>query len=293
MRRPNFFIIGGPKCGTTSLAAWLAGHERIFLSPKKEPHFFNDDTCHRRTITTLSQYEALYEGADERHLAVGEASTGYAFSKTAVPNILAYQPHARFIVCVRNPVEMAPSLHEQRVFAGEEPLRDFGAAWEAQFPERDPSTVPRGHFDPRVYAYGPFCKLGEQIERLFQLVPRDRVLIVFQQDLKADPGREYRRVLAHLGVPDDGRNSFPVLNSAKERRLLWVRAAAVRLRSLKHSLGISQQFGLLSAVEKWNRRERPRRPLDPALVARLKAYFAEDVQRLSELTLRDLSGWLA
>ncbi len=39
MKRPNFFIIGAPKCGTTSLARWLGSHPRIYMSPLKEPKF--------------------------------------------------------------------------------------------------------------------------------------------------------------------------------------------------------------------------------------------------------------
>lgn len=292
MKKPNFFILGGPKCGTTSLAAWLAEHDRIFVSPRKEPHFFNDDTFHRRTILSLDDYEKLFANASDRHIAVGEASTGYAFSRTAVPNILAYAPEARFILCVRNPITMAPSLHQQRIFGGEEPLIEFGDAWRAQFPKRARSSIPNGHFDPEVYAYGAFCQMGAQLERLYSLVPREKVLVIFAEDMQSDPKREYLRVLHHLGVPDDERTDFPMLNRAKERKLLWVRQVALRLRSLKHQLGIKRKFGFLSGVEKWNKRERARSELSSDMTAELRAFFAEDIATLSALTSRNLDHWL-
>ena len=113
MKKPNFFIIGAPKCGTTSLANWLAEHPRVFFSDTKEPHFFCTDGY--TGVKTLKQYEKLFEDAKPHHLAVGEGSTHYLFSKVAVPNILVYNPDARFIVCLRNPVDMAPSLHSERL----------------------------------------------------------------------------------------------------------------------------------------------------------------------------------
>lgn len=59
MKKPNFFITGAPKCGTTSMARWLAEHLNIYMSPVKEPNFFNTDD--QWTVTrTLRQYEALF-----------------------------------------------------------------------------------------------------------------------------------------------------------------------------------------------------------------------------------------
>jgi hypothetical protein len=109
LRKPNFFIIGAAKCGTTSLSVWLGGHPQIFMSSMKEPHFFNNDD--RQAIRTLDDYEALFWSATEEHIAIGEASVWYLSSADAVPAILQYQPEAKFIVMLRNPVEMAPALH--------------------------------------------------------------------------------------------------------------------------------------------------------------------------------------
>jgi Sulfotransferase family len=70
MIKPNFFILGAPKCGTTSLAVWLSEHPHIYM-PQKEPHFFNTD--HRRFLNSRVGYERLFAGANERHRVVGEA----------------------------------------------------------------------------------------------------------------------------------------------------------------------------------------------------------------------------
>ena len=110
LRKPNFFILGAPKCGTTSLAAWLGEHPNIFVSSEKEPNFFNTED--KRGITnTLEQYEDLFREAGTEHVAVGEATVWYLSSPEAIDRILKYNSDARFIVMVRNPLEMAPALH--------------------------------------------------------------------------------------------------------------------------------------------------------------------------------------
>jgi hypothetical protein len=88
LRKPTFFIIGAPKCGTTSLAAWLGTHPDAFMSPTKEPDFFNTDD--RQGVTSLSEYEELFREARNNHIAVGEASVWYLSSSHAVHNILDY-----------------------------------------------------------------------------------------------------------------------------------------------------------------------------------------------------------
>ena len=40
---PNLFIVGAPKCGTTSLHYWLSQHPEIFMSDPKEPFYFCKD----------------------------------------------------------------------------------------------------------------------------------------------------------------------------------------------------------------------------------------------------------
>ena len=41
---PNFFIVGAPKAGTTSLYHYLDQHPQIYMSPIKEPNYFATET---------------------------------------------------------------------------------------------------------------------------------------------------------------------------------------------------------------------------------------------------------
>ncbi|WP_051531651.1 sulfotransferase family protein [Sphingomonas sp. URHD0057] len=274
MSRPNFFILGAPKCGTTSLAAWLSQHPDVFIPPEKELNFFDDDHSYNERMS-LAQYERLFAAADAK--AIGEASVWYLYSRTAVANILKYQPDARFIVCVRDPVDMAFSLHQQQQFSRWEDLADFREAWEAQEARKHgaPVAAPeRSH----LY-YGDVCKLGEQVERL--LAQTDKVHFVRLEVLRADPRRVYQGVLEFLEVPPHDAD-YGAHNVAKVRRSLFVQKLLQSLFRTKHRLGIRASFGALTKLYQWNTRRSEWKP-DPALAAELERYFESDREKLDRL----------
>src|SRR5690349_11404630 len=98
MLKPNFFILGAPKCGTTSMAKWLSDQPEIFISKHKEPHYYNTDG--KRVVLEYRHYLSLFENATGFHKIIGEASTGYLYSKQAVPNIIndLNNKHLKFLV---------------------------------------------------------------------------------------------------------------------------------------------------------------------------------------------------
>lgn len=290
MKKPNFFIIGAPKCGTTSLSSWLQQHPAVFMSNPKEPGYFDTDLGRGPRFSTRD-YEGLFRAASESHVAVGEGSTGYIRSRVAAKKILEYAADARFIVCIRNPIDMAVSLHGQLLREGAENITDFGLAWEAQFARRQGRKIPLLSDDPSKLIYGDVCSLGAQLERFFQEVPRDRVHIVIFDDLCRDPAAIYCEVLEFLGVSPDERSSLPVENSARTvPRFLSVSVALVR--EVKRMLGIHASFGLLNSGFVAQRLSRAERPVISAhLRSTLATYFERDVERLAGLVGRDLSSW--
>ena len=76
---------------------------------------------------------------------------------------------------LRNPVDMAPSLHEELVFTGREDVTDFAEAWRLQETRRRGRSLPRMVWEPKYVQYGDVCKLGQQVARLFEKVRRERV----------------------------------------------------------------------------------------------------------------------
>ncbi len=293
MKRPDFFIVGAPKCGTTSLAAWLSQHPAIYLSPIKEPHYFNRDGMY--LTNTLEDYEALFTEARPEHAAVGEASTHYLYSREAVPGILQYQPDARFIVCIRNPIEMAPSLHAERVWQGVETVADFERAWHLQAERKQgkhiPATIRR---DPERLQYGAYCCLGEQVERLLSHACAERVLVLALDDIAGQPQAAYQKALQFLGIdPRSYTPEFTVYNQRKGVRSPLLSYTVRRLSQIRRALGFTRPVNLYGRIQSSiNSAEPEKYRLSPALWAELRAYFEPDIRKLERLLGRDLSQWL-
>ena len=296
VKKPNFFIIGAPKCGTTSLGAWLSEHPEIYMSPVKEPHFYNTDMKYVH-VKSWKEYERLFNSVTDKHIAVGEASVWYLFSQVAVPRIERELSDVKYIVMIRNPVDMAYSLHEQLVVAGNEHIKDFMKAWHLSEERARGRFIGRWCRDPKILDYKSACLLGKQVGRLYENVPKERVLILLLDEIKTNPRKEYLKVLNFLSVPDDGRIEFPVFNAAKERKYLWLRymvmAAGRASGAMKKFFGLSGRgTGLLISIDKRNIRYRPRPPMPVEIREELVEYFREDLRLLSTLIDKDLSKWL-
>lgn len=273
------------------MAGWLAGHPQVFFSPTKEPNYFSYDFG-ERSYNTLANYERLFQDASDAHNYVGEASTFYLFSRTAVPAILEYAENPKFLVMVRNPVEMAYSLHEQTFFNGDEDQPDFDKAWELQSSRSYGAYLPKACIDPQILLYGRLCSLGEQLQRLFQNVPREKVHVVNLEYIGKDARREYQAVLEFLKLPDDGRMDFSVVNSAKVRNhpLLW--KFIRRSNRVFRAAGFPHiKIGITAFFSEHDRSERPRPALGDDMRLRLYRYFRDDIKLLEELTGWDLSSW--
>lgn len=258
------------------------------MSPVKEPNCFNTD---QNAIVRFQgpKYEALFDQVSPHQIAIGEASTWYLASEVAVPKILEYADRPKFIVMVRNPVEMAYSLHDHMLYYGLEDQRDFKIAWRLQKERAMGRYIPRGCFEPKHLQYGWACSLGHHIARLLSLVKREQVHFVFLDDIKKDARSEYLKVLEFLGLKDDGRTEFPAKNTAKEHRLPSIAPILRWGATVKKRIGIYKSLGIV----RLNTRYRQRPPMDSQLRAELVQYFSEDIRLMEKLLDRDLSGWFS
>jgi hypothetical protein len=193
-REPNFFIVGAPKAGTTSLYYYLDQHPDIYMSPIKEPCFFSSETrpenfegSRKLAVRQLEEdvrryldgpmdkkllggivrawpdYLRLFSGADSQH-AVGEASVNYLWSRSAPAAIAARVPHARIIIVLRAPAERAFSQYLHCVTGGivTQSFREYVRA----------SLRYQGE---KLGVYKPFLEMGfyaEQVQRYLDLFPR-------------------------------------------------------------------------------------------------------------------------
>lgn len=277
MKGPNFFIIGAPKCGTTSLAYWLGEHPNIYIPPVKEPHYYSDD-LKNRTVRTERAYSRIFSRVDpNRHRAIGEASTWYLYSRNAVPAIEKARPGSRYIVMTRDPIEMARSLHHHNLRVLHESEQNFEQAWGLQAERELGRYLPVRCTEPAFLQYRKVCSLGTQLQGLMERVPAERILHVPLSALQAQPAETFKRVLDFLELPDDRRSVFPVVNEARgyrSRSLQQILRLGGRIRL---SLGIHHGLGLARI----NERPRSKQVLSDEFRGVLERAFSEERRVLS------------
>jgi len=296
-RHPNLFIIGAPKCGTTALSGYLATHPMVFMSEtagNKEPHFFSSDLGLSHMpyrIDELDRYLDIFSGASDSACYIGEASTLYMYSKLAVPRILEFCPGAKLIVMLRNPLELAESLHNQHAKHHIE-VQDFELAWRLQETRRTGKNLPSAFSDGDLLQYGTVAKLGEQMQRLMENVPRDQLHIIFYDDFSRNPQDSYHAMLDWLGLPPDERTEFPRMNSRVNFRYPIIEGTLHNIRRFREALHIPGGIGLHALINQVNIVSEGQ-GLRPEFQSEMKTYFSSDVELLSNLTGRDLSCWLS
>lgn len=296
-RRPNFFIVGAPKCGTTALATYLREHPQIFMPQQKEPHYFAEDYPIFREVWTEQQYLRLFRSADSSHLAVGEASVWYLYSEHALPRIKTFAPDARIVVQVRNPVDLVYSYHSQALRALNEDVSDFWTAWQLQPERRAGRFIPPTCRMPHLLQYDAHGQLGTQLHRLLSIFPAEQVHVALFDDLVADSRSVYRNALDFLGVPDDGRTTYARVNenmAVRSRRVArfvqrppQVVRWAIRQRT---RLGI-RPMGILKQARLANWQADRRAPMPPDVRRVLIGVFSAEIDLLEQLLHRDLSQW--
>lgn len=301
MIRPNFFVVGAPKTGTTALAHFLAEHSDIFVSNPKEPHYFCTDLKERhRYLDTESSYlSTCFAEARETHLAVGEATTAYMYSREAIPNIMKFNPRAKIIVGLRNPLTLCPSLHAQFTYMLMEDQEDFAKAYGLQGKRREGTNIPDTCPEPKWLQYTQACLLGQQLQRLRTLVPNNQLHWFFQEDLRNDSRSVYESALRFLEVPQDNRTFFPTVNNRRTHRSAVLRKL---LRYPPTPLLISFRFAqklvgspllkLVQRFESLNSVPVRAQAIPPDLKEMMISDFSSDVQLLGQITGRDLTNWL-
>lgn len=218
---PDFIIIGGQRCGTTSLFNYLAQHPNVFPSYRKEVHYFDANYD-----KGLQWYRAHFPSHLARQVSrwrgrihlTGEASPLYLFDPRVPERVRRDLPGVKLIALLRDPVSRAHShYHKARKF-GHETL-DFEEALDREADrlsaerERmaaDPDYVGPSHIHHSYTTRGIY--LG-QIKRWHELFGRDQLLVLRSEDLFTRPGETFDQALRFLGLPPWRPPAFRTFNA--------------------------------------------------------------------------------
>lgn len=295
MRRPDFLIVGAPKCGTTAMTRYLEAHPQLFVAARKDLHFFGSDlNFTQRPARAERDYLQHFQEAGDA-LRVGEASVWYLYSARAAEEIFAYNQQMRVIIMLREPVSMMHALYTQLRFngLGDEDLPSFAEALAAEPDRAAGRRLPPNTPLPEALLYRRAATFSEQIARYQAVFPPEQLHIILQDDLKQDTAGAYQRALRFLGVDETFQPDLRPVNANKQIRSERVRKLIARTPGgLKAAIPPGMRRTVRKQIKRLNSRHAKRPPLDPELQGQLRAEFRPEVERLAALIDRDLSGWL-
>lgn len=276
------------------MSHYLAGHPNIFMSEAagaKEPCFYSPESNAPWRIKSENEYLSLFDKAQPHAKYYGEASANYLWSTSAIPTILSKNPTTKFLVMLRNPVDLVPSLHNEWTKHGYE-TQDLETAWRLQG-DRLHSDNPVGTslLGGSCFQYGTIAMLGEQMQRLYTLVDKQRIYWILHDDFEHDPAKTYRQTLDFLGLPDDARTSFKRINPSITYRWPGLESGLRALRRMRSSLGLPGGLGMHDLINHFNVRP-GKRSISERFRHELQDFFHDDILLLSNVIGRDLSGWL-
>jgi hypothetical protein len=266
---PNLVVIGAQKAGTTSLHRYLQEHPEIAMSTPKELNFFTSPRWN--WPKGVGWYESYFE---EPATVRGESSPSYTTypRETGIPERMhEVIPEARLIYLVRDPVDrmLSQYLHDR-----------------ASGSERRPVEEALGDLDPDWSPYVVQGRYHLQLSQFLEHYPRERVLVVAQEELMRSRAATLRRIFEFLGVdPGFSSRRFAVManTSADKQGRAGLRGRARQLTRLAPASVATRVEAALS---------RPRgMRLDPAIRRTLERYFADDAERLRNVTGLRLESW--
>jgi Sulfotransferase domain len=277
---PNLVVIGGLKCGTTSLHHYLSLHPEVSMSRPKELNFF---VAELNWPLGADWYASHFDrGAPVR----GESSPHYTnrprFDGVA-ERIRSVLGSPRLIYVVRDPIDRMLSQF----------LHNVGGGYEAR-------TLAEAFADPES-SYVARSRYWFQLEPYLEAFGRGAVEIVGREELKRHRGETMRRAFAFLGVdPSFTSDQFErewETGTAKGGGRFRIMDRAVRLPGLR---ALDRNFDRLPESMRWlverlvhdpGAGEVPKPQVSPELRRHLLGLFREDVARLEEYAGRSF-GWL-
>lgn len=205
--KPNFFVVGAPKCGTTSLYYYLKQHPQVYLpKKKKEIHYFSYPEVANTYYgghdypTSLEQYLSYYKDVNlKTHISCGDISPSYLYNLKAASRIKEFNSKSKIIIILRNPVERTISHY----------LMDVQQGY-AKLPLIEYIENPTRYINHYKEYVG--CSLYyESIENYLNHFPKDQLLVLNQNDLKTNVEHTFEKILDFLEL-----SKSPVIDMSVE-----------------------------------------------------------------------------
>ncbi|HYV91238.1 MAG TPA: sulfotransferase [Chitinophagales bacterium] len=303
--KPNFFIVGAPKSGTTSLYFYLKSHPQIFLPRRKELLFFCDDLHFTYPILNERQFLDYYRETRDQQVA-GEVSVWNLYSRNAAQNIFQFNPDSKIIIILRHPVDMLYALHSNHVFNDNETITDFENALNAEADRKQGQQISSAIKCPvEGLYYSEVAAYSGQVQRYYDIFGKEKVKVILFDDFISDTKKVYADLLHFLSVdetvlPHGNGDSpeFKIFNANKTTRSEPLKRLTIAPPQWMKVMGrkifphqSKRRDLLMQWLWKVNTKEEERKRIDPQLRKKLISQFTPEILNLEKVIDRDLSRW--
>ena len=284
----DFFIVGAPKAGTTSLYHYLNEHPEISMSSQKEPDYFSDADLQnegmyygKNRIDTIKKYHNLFDNNSESKLK-GEASVSYLFYKNVPQKIKEYNTDSKIIIMLRDPIDRAFShyLMDYRLGLVSDSFEDI----------IDQKSV---HKDAKLF-YQQYIELSEyanQVKRYLDVFDSREILFIEYEDLKMDVLNVVKKTYLFLGVNEeyvpDVKKRHNTYTMPRNSIIRFIYSFVI----LRNILSFFFPKNLVNSIRAalFNNDKKPVLLNDAR--NRLKRLFTNDVNSLAKMLNKDFSRW--
>ena len=284
----DFFIVGAPKAGTTSLYHYLNEHLEVEMSSQKEPDYFSDYALHeqgmyygKNRIDNINKYHGLFTPNAVK--LRGEASVSYLFYNDVPQKIKDYNQKSKIIIILRNPIDRAFSHY----------LMDYRLGLVSESFE-DIINKKSKHKNAHLF-YQQYIQVSEyapQIKRYLNVFKRENILFIDYEDFKNDVAEVVNNVYLFLGVNDDFQ---PNLNK-KHNTYTMPKNGIIRyiysFVSFRNFLTSIFSKGLVKSIRNRLFINYRKPKLSNANREFLNEFFKEDIKELNALLNKDFTKWL-
>ncbi|WMS86197.1 sulfotransferase family protein [Pleionea litopenaei] len=282
MKKPNLFIIGAMKSGTTSLHHYLSHHNELFMSEPKEPGLFKTNDY---SEAEFKQYMSLFDGANDSHKYRGEGSTDYAKIpqyQGVAQRLKEFSPDAKIIYVMRQPFKRTVSHY-----------------WHTRRPQvTDGQTK---NMDQAIESFEGYLKFSDypmQIQSFRESFGDDNIYYVLFEELTKSPEKVLPGIFEFLNVSQDF--DYAVVNDQLNARPEKIMSATGK--GLMHKLSYSKAWDILAkfvpkSLKTWLRgkaiqevKADSQDKYKEIVRVKYEPYFSDIIERTGQLINRDLKN---
>lgn len=212
MSRPDFFVAGFYKCGTTTLYDILRKHKDILVSEEKENDFFMDEKLYKKGIEWYEH--KYYSGIVKRKgQIVLEINPHLSGDRNVAKRLKRYYPQGtKILFILRDPVKMFYSHFKFNMQLGEEPWKytlytvryGFSKAFDKYLEEKpDSYKMFEHHYSGQIATYIKYFGV-------------DNVHCVFLEDMKENKKSFFINIFDFLGVCYDENIDYSLHSNQTE-----------------------------------------------------------------------------